>query len=98
VSEHRQRIRQLVKRPLLALIALTVLLCLTIGLSFAPLGEMGIGNLIVSLIIAGAKIAIIVVIFMELPKGSAVQQLAAGVGVFWLSFLFLLGFADYLSR
>jgi len=98
VSEHRQQIRQLLKRPLLALIGLTLLLCLTIGLSFVPMGAMGGINLVVSLIIAGAKIAIIVVIFMELPKGSAVQQLAAGVGVFWLSFLFLLGFADYVSR
>lgn len=98
MSEHRQQIRQLLKRPLLALIGLTLLLCLTIGLSFVPMGAMGGINLVVSLIIAGAKIAIIVVIFMELPKGSAVQQLAAGVGVFWLSFLFLLGFADYVSR
>jgi cytochrome c oxidase subunit 4 len=86
---------QLLKTPLLALIALTLLLCLTIGLSYVPMGSM---NLVVSLIIAGMKIGIIVVIFMELPKGSSVQKLAAGVGVFWLSFLFLLGFADYLTR
>ena len=97
-SEHQPRLRELLKAPLLALIALTLLLCLTIGLSFVPMGGMGGGNLVVSLIIAGTKIAIIVVVFMELPKGSAVQQLAAGVGVFWLSFLFLLGFTDYLSR
>ena len=95
MSGDHATIRQLVKRPLLALIALTCLLCLTIGLSYVPMGSM---NLVVSLIIAGTKIAIIVVSFMELPKGSAVQQLAAGVGVFWLTFLFLLGFADYLSR
>ena len=97
-SEHQPRLRELLKAPLLALIALTLLLCLTIALSFVPIGGMGGGNLVVSLIIAGAQMAIIVVVAMELPKGSAVQQLAAGAGVFWLSFLFLLGFADYLTR
>jgi cytochrome c oxidase subunit 4 len=94
-SEHRARLREQLRTPLLALIALTVLLCLTIFLAYVPLGSM---HLMVSLIIAGAKVAIIVVIFMELPKSSPVQQLAAGVGLFWLTFLFLLGFADYLSR
>src|SRR5690349_1146844 len=69
MSEHHRRVRQLVKRPLLALIALTLLLCLTIGLSYVPLGGMGSINLVVSLIIAATKIGIIVVIFMELPKG-----------------------------
>ena len=85
----------LLKVPFLALVALTILLGSTIFLSFVPMGRM---NLVVSLLIAGMKVAIIVMIFMELPKSSAVQQLAAGVGVFWLMFLFLLGFADYLTR
>ena len=68
---------------------------MTIALAYVPMGGM---NLVASLIIAAAKVAIIVVIFMELPKSSAVQKLAAGVGGFWLLFLFLLAFADYLSR
>ena len=88
-------IRNLIRRPLKALIGLTVLLMLTTALAFVPLGPM---NLVVSLLIAGLKVAIIIVIFMELLKGSGVQMLAAGVGVFWLSFLFLLAFSDYLSR
>jgi len=86
---------RLLKVPFLALVALTVLLGSTIFLSYVPMGSM---NLVVSLLIAGIKAGIIVTIFMELPKSSAVQQLAAGVGVFWLMFLFLLGFADYLTR
>ncbi len=85
----------LLKTPLLALIALTVLLGSTMSLSYVRMGAM---NLVVSLIIAAAKVAIIVIVFMELPKGSAVQKLAAGVGGFWLLFLFVLGCADYLSR
>jgi len=86
---------RLLKVPFLALVALTVLLGSTIFLSYVPMGSM---NLVVSLLIAGIKAGIIVTIFMELPKSSAVQQLAAGVGVFCLMFLFLLGFADYLTR
>jgi len=95
MSSPRSTIWPLLKTPLLALIALTLLLCLTITLSYVPLGE---GNLVLSLLIAAAKVAIIVIVFMELPKGMAVQQLAACVGVFWLLFLFVLGFADYLTR
>jgi cytochrome c oxidase subunit IV len=85
----------LTRVPFLALIALTVLLISTVSLAYVHMGSM---NLVVSLLIALAKVSIIVAIFMELPKASGVQILAASVGVFWLSFLFLLGFADYLSR
>ena len=91
----RGSIWPLLKTPFLALIALTVLLCTTITLSYVPLGE---GNFIVSLIIAASKVAIIVIVFMELPKGIAVQKLAACVGLFWLLFFFVLGFSDYLTR
>ena len=96
MSDHpRGSMWPLLKKPLLALVALTVLLGTTITLSYVPMGEM---NLVVSLLIAAAKVAIIVIVFMELPKGSAVQKLAAGIGSFWLLFLFVLGFADYLTR
>lgn len=88
-------VKQLIRRPLWALIALIILVIATTGLAFVHMGPM---NLVVSLLIAGAKVAIIVVIFMELLKGSGVQILAAAVGVFWLTFLFLLAFSDYLSR
>lgn len=88
-------IRTLARRPLLALIGLTVLLIATTGFAFVPMGAM---NLVVSLLIAGLKVAIIIFVFMELLKGSGVQILAACVGAFWLTFLFLLAFSDYLSR
>ena len=95
IRQERDAIRPLLRIPFLALIVLTILLASTITLAFVPMGNM---NLVVSLLIAAAKVAIIVVIFMELPKASGVQILAAGVGLFWLLFLFVLGFADYLSR
>ena len=94
-SPDRAAIRKMLRTPLLALVALTLLLGATIILAFVHMGGM---NLVVSLLIALAKVAIIVVIFMELPKATGVQILASGVGLFWLFFLFLLGFTDYLSR
>jgi len=91
----RPGIWALIRRPLLALAGLTLLLGMTTFLAFVPMGPW---NLVVSLAIAAAKVGIIVIVFMELTEGSGVQILAAGVGVFWLAFLFLLAFADYLSR
>ena len=85
----------LIRLPLLALAALTVLLGTTIAVAYVHLGAM---NLVMSLLIAAIKIAVIALIFMELLKSTGIQRLAAGVGLFWLIFLFLLSFADYLSR
>jgi cytochrome c oxidase subunit 4 len=74
---------------------LTVFLLATIAIAYVHLGPM---NLVVALTIAAIKVAIIAVIFMELREASGVQLLAAGIGVFWLLFLFILSFSDYLSR
>ena len=93
--DEMRQIRHLVRQPFLALIALTVFLGGTIAIAYVHLGPM---NLVVSLVIAAIKVAIIAVIFMELRHARGIQLLAAGVGVFWLMFLFLLSFADYLSR
>jgi cytochrome c oxidase subunit 4 len=94
----RQEVRQiwhLVRLPFAALVALTIFLGSTIAIAYVPLGPV---NLVVALVIAAIKVAIIAVIFMELREARGIQLLAAGVGVFWLMFLFLLSFADYLSR
>ena len=94
-TQDRAVIWNLIRLPLLALLALTALLATTIAVAYVHLGAM---NLVASLLIAAIKIAIIAVIFMELLKSTGIQRLAAGVGLFWLIFLFLLSFADYLSR
>lgn len=91
----RAAIWNVARLPLFALIALTALLGTTVAVSYVHLGAI---NLIVALFIAALKVAIIAWIFMELPRAAGFQMLAAGVGMFWLTFLFLLGFTDYLSR
>ena len=94
-TQDRAVIWNLIRLPLLALAALTALLGTTVGVAYVHLGVM---NLVVSLLIAAMKVAIIALIFMELLKSTGIQRLAAGIGLFWLIFLFLLSFADYLSR
>jgi cytochrome c oxidase subunit 4 len=83
-------------RPLiLTWLALIVLLAITAASAFVPLGW---GNLAVNLAIAGAKTALIGLVFMQLAQGAALLRLAVGVPAFWLAIMFALSLADYLSR
>lgn len=80
---------------LLVWAALLALLALTIAASFAPLGR---GLPFVSYGIAIAKAALVVWIFMELRIRDGLQRIALGVGFVWLGILFVLLFADTLTR
>jgi cytochrome c oxidase subunit 4 len=84
-----------VRTILLVWAALLVLLALTIAASFAPLGRM---LPFVSYGIAIAKAALVVWIFMELKIRDGLQRIALGLGVVWLGILFVLLFADTLTR
>jgi cytochrome c oxidase subunit 4 len=75
--------------------ALLALLVLTIAASFAPLGRV---LPYVSYAIAFAKTAIVAWIFMELRARDGLQRLALAVGFVWLAILFVLLFADNLTR
>jgi cytochrome c oxidase subunit 4 len=87
--------REILRGPLLAWAALCLLLAITVAAAYVPLGA---GNLLVSLTIAAAKAAVIAIAFMELARANSLQRLAAFAGLFWLLFLFVLMFADYLTR
>lgn len=83
-------------RPLiLTWLALMALLALTAASAFLPLGW---GNLAVNLVIAGAKAALIGLVFMRLAGGAVLLRLVVGVVALWLAILFALSLADYLSR
>jgi cytochrome c oxidase subunit 4 len=84
-----------VRTILLAWAALLALLALTIAASFAPLGR---ALPFVSYGIAMAKTALVVWIFMELRVRDGLQRIALGVGFVWLGILFVLLFADTLTR
>jgi cytochrome c oxidase subunit 4 len=78
-----------------AWIALIALLALTIAASFAPLGRV---LPFVSYSIAIAKTGIVIWLFMEMKTRDGLQRLALGTGFLWLGLLFLLTFADILTR
>jgi cytochrome c oxidase subunit 4 len=80
---------------LIAWVGLLALLALTIGASFAPLGQ---ALPFVSYGIAIAKTAIVAWIFMELRVRDGLQRIALLVGFAWLAVLFLLLFAEILTR
>ena len=84
-----------VRLILYAWAALLVLLALTIGASFAPLGPV---LPFVSYAIAIAKTALIVWLFMEMKTRDGLQRIALAVGFVWLFILLLLSFADILTR
>ncbi len=75
--------------------ALMVLLTLTTGLAFAPLGA---ANLFVSLAIAGAKALLVLLLFMELKASSGLVRVFAGAGFVWLMIMIALTSADYTHR
>jgi cytochrome c oxidase subunit IV len=75
--------------------ALLALLSLTIAASFAPLGHV---LPFVSYGIAIAKALIVAWIFMELRERDGLQRIALLAGVAWIAFLFVLLFADNLTR
>jgi len=76
-------------------LALMVLLALTSGLAFVPLGS---ANLFVSLGIAVAKGLLVLIVFMELKGSSSLIRAAAAAGFFWLAIMIALTSADYTHR
>ena len=75
--------------------ALMILLALTTGLAFVPLGS---ANLFIALGIAVTKAALVLLIFMELRASSGLVRVFAGAGFFWLLIMIGLTSADYTHR
>ena len=74
---------------LMALLALTVLYAYLPAVPVKPA---------VSLSIGVAKALLIALFFMQLRKSPAIVRLASIAGLVWASFLFILTFADLLTR
>jgi cytochrome c oxidase subunit 4 len=84
-----------VKTLLTVWVCLLVLLALTTGSSFLPLG---VGNTLINGAIAIMKISLIALYFMHLRRADAAVRLAAGAALLFLFFLAFLSFADLLTR
>jgi cytochrome c oxidase subunit 4 len=76
-------------------LALIILTGSTIGIDYINLGDW---NVVVALAIAVIKASLVAWIFMGVRHVSSLNRLFVIAGVTWLSFLFLLTFADYATR
>ena len=85
----------LAKGPLAVWAVLLVLLAISAASAFAPLGAF---NAAINLGFAAVMIALLAVVLMNLRWSSALVRLVAASGLFWLVFMFVLTFTDYLSR
>ena len=75
---------------------LMVLLVLTVGVSFIPMGRtLGV---VLAFTIAGAKALMIILYFMHIRYSSRLVMIVASAGFLWLFLLFLFTFGDYLTR
>ena len=94
-NDDRAGFRRAVRRLLLAWAALVVLMLVSLGSAWLPLG---VGNLALGLAIAVAKTAIVVWLFMELREASAMTRIAAAAGLATLLLLAGLSYTDYATR
>jgi cytochrome c oxidase subunit 4 len=75
--------------------ALYLLLAITTGIAFIPLGAW---NWLPALVIAFIMAGLIMLFFMRLKQSEPLLKLTSLGGFIWLSFLLLLVLCDYLSR
>jgi cytochrome c oxidase subunit 4 len=76
-------------------LVLLVLLVVTVGAAFLHLG---VGNVIISLVVATLQMAFIAVYFMQLRFSSHLTWIVAGASLLWLGILFALVMGDYATR
>ena len=80
---------------------LFVLFVLTVLVAFFDVSHLSgwpPANIVIALIIAVIKAAVIVLYFMHVKYGSRLTQIFAAAGLVWLSLLFIFAFADYFTR
>ena len=95
MSDTHQGTWRMWRKPALIWLALLLLLTLSVGTAYVPLGP---GNGLINYGVAVAKAVLVLVFFMHLDRSRALIRLAALCGLFWLMFLFALSFGDYLTR
>lgn len=83
------------RTPVLVWLALMLLLGLTVGSAYVPLG---VFNGVINYTVAITKAGLVLFFFMHLDRSRAAIRLVACVGVFWLLFMFSISFSDYLTR
>ncbi len=82
-------------RLLLVWFSLMLLLGVTLGAAFLPLGE---AKPWIAYGIAAAKAGLILWFFMDMRKEGGLLRLATGAALLWIVFMITLIAADYLTR
>ena len=75
--------------------ALMVLLAITVGVAFIPLGPF---NVLVALAIAVTKALLVVLYFMHVKYNSKLTWVFASGGVLWLLIMIILTMGDFIAR
>lgn len=87
--------RTIVLKPLLVWAALFALGAISLGYALIPGAPL---KPLLSLAIVLVQASLVLGAFMKLGKASALVRMTALIGVVWLSFLFLMAFADLATR
>ena len=80
------------RRDVLVWVALLVLLAITCGSAFVPMGRL---NVVVNFSVAAIKALLVMLVFMHLLKEGPVIRLVAVVGIVWLGILVGLSATDF---
>ncbi|MGB6537812.1 MAG: hypothetical protein WBF58_17820 [Xanthobacteraceae bacterium] len=81
--------------PLMVWLVLLAILAASAWSAFLPLGAF---NPTINLLLAALMLAVLAIFLMDLRSATSVLRLVAAAGLFWVLFLFVLTFTDYLSR
>lgn len=93
--ETSKALREVLALPVKVLAGLFVLMGLSLAYAYLPGVPL---KFAAGLVIAVVKLALVILFFMEMRSAGPLIRLAAAAGLCWLSFLFLLSFADRLTR
>jgi cytochrome c oxidase subunit 4 len=94
-NEGRPPVGELFRGPAAVWLCLVVLWGISCAGAFAPLGGR---NLILHLALAALMIGAVAIFLMNLGRADALVRLFAVAELFWVIFLFVLTFTEYLTR
>ena len=86
---------ELAKGPLAVWAGLLVLLAVSAGSAYLPLGPL---NAALNLAVAAVMVFLLATFLMNLRGSNALVRVIAASGLMWLIFMFVLTFTDYFSR
>jgi cytochrome c oxidase subunit IV len=84
-----------VKLYLTVFVALLVLLAFTVAANYIPLGRF---NVMIAMLIAIAKMFLVMLFFMHVRYSGRLIWIYVSVGFFWLAILLTLTMSDFLTR